>query len=84
MLKKSTSAGLAEHGTKGPDLTGFRSMLRYCSSSKLAAFLANNQILSSTKGQVMSEQWPTFRIFDFGAVLAQQNRFPRLLTGANT
>jgi hypothetical protein len=68
-LKKCTSAGLAEHGTKGPDFTGFRSMLRYYSSSTLAAFLDKNQILSSTKGQVVSEQWPTLRIFDFGAVL---------------
>ena len=44
-------------------------MLRYYSSSELAAFLDKNQILSSTKGQVVSEQSPTLRIFAFGAVL---------------
>jgi hypothetical protein len=63
-------------------------MIRYYNSSTLAAFLDKNQILSSTKGQVVSEQWPTLRIFDFGAVLtlfcAATNQYPRLLTGANT
>ena len=51
-------------------------------------FLDKNQILSSTKGQVVSEQWPTLRIFDFGAVLtlfcAATKPISKALDRANT
>jgi hypothetical protein len=40
-----------EHGTKGPDFTGFRSILRYYSSSKLAAFFAQKSNSVIDEGQ---------------------------------
>jgi hypothetical protein len=69
-LKKWTSAGLAEHGTKDLisqvsgrcyGITAVPSSRRFWTKIKFCH--------RRSQGQAVSEQWPTLRIFDFGAVL---------------